>query len=191
MFFQLNVLTVISQLYWSSSDKLQEVWELWVKLWLTIKWHLSLFHQSMCSQSSWHDWLHIFNALAALQWKAPVPVARSYVQWLSNKLPWSQHTVCNCDHSSLMERDPNSIMNPKTYHPEFLLLILRLTAIQHHTNQFQFVDIVSADIGTYGCNAVTGFSITELLSHYGRPWTCKSEKPVSFPIDSTQFMLEH
>jgi hypothetical protein len=68
-----------------------------------------------------------------------------------------------------MERDPNSIMNPKTYHPELLLLIHRLTAIQHHTKQFQLVDIVSADIGRYGSNAVTSFSLTELLSHCGRP----------------------
>jgi hypothetical protein len=153
MFFQLTVLTAISQLYWSSSDKLQEVWELWVKLLLTIKWNLSLFNQNMFSQSLWHDWLHIFNALATLQWKAPVPVARSY--------------------------------------PELLLLILRLTAIPHHTKQFQFVVIVSTDIGRYGYNAVTGFSLTELLSHCGRPWTCKSKKPVSFPIDNNQFMLEH
>jgi hypothetical protein len=43
MFFQLAVLTVISQLYQSSIDQLQELWKLWIKLWLAIQWHLSFF----------------------------------------------------------------------------------------------------------------------------------------------------
>ncbi len=48
MFFQQAVLIVISQLYQSSIDqllldKLQKVWELRVKMWLTIQWDLSFF----------------------------------------------------------------------------------------------------------------------------------------------------
>jgi hypothetical protein len=50
MCFQLTVLIVISQLYRSSHNQLQA---LWVKLWLTVLWHLPLFfHENMCSQSS-------------------------------------------------------------------------------------------------------------------------------------------
>ncbi len=35
-FFQLAMFTVISQFYWSSIDQLRELWELSIKLWLTI-----------------------------------------------------------------------------------------------------------------------------------------------------------
>jgi hypothetical protein len=33
-------------------------------------------------------------------------------QWLSISLLWWQHTVCNCDQSSLMERDPKENLSP-------------------------------------------------------------------------------
>jgi len=74
--------TAISQLYRSRIDQLQELWELWVKLWLTIHWHLpfvSLEHVL----PKFVTWLilHILNTLAALQCKTTVHAARNKVLW--------------------------------------------------------------------------------------------------------------
>jgi hypothetical protein len=62
MISQQVVLIVISQLYRSSIDQLHE---LWMRLWINILWYLSFSPENMRSKSSWH-WLHIFKALASL-----------------------------------------------------------------------------------------------------------------------------
>jgi hypothetical protein len=47
-------------------------------------------------------YLHIFSPIATLQWKG---LSRQQATRLSSTLLWSQHTRCNCNHNSLVERD--------------------------------------------------------------------------------------
>jgi hypothetical protein len=65
------------------------------------------------------SWKHVFPEfltwlITDFQCSCSFPMERNFpddknkalCQWLSIRMLWSQHNVCNCDHSSLMERDP-------------------------------------------------------------------------------------
>jgi hypothetical protein len=94
MFFQLAVLTVISQLYPSSVDQLQKRW---VQLWLIIQWVTYVFFLRTLFPVEFLTWLiayfqHTFLQ-ALLWWKVTVPVTRKTRPYVSG----SPLGSC-CDH---------------------------------------------------------------------------------------------
>ncbi len=92
MVFSVVVLTVISQLHWSSIDQLHELWELWVKLWLAIQWNVPSIHKNMYSQRSQRIYFHHSCSNSPVESDCPSSKKQGPV------------SEC-CDHSSLMERD--------------------------------------------------------------------------------------
>jgi len=87
-FFQLDVLRVAWQLYQPSTDELQEPWELIIKLWLAVHWHISLWSREQVF-SDFLKWLITYfrlhlrlpngKRLSLQQQQGPMSVAFHYV----------------------------------------------------------------------------------------------------------------
>jgi len=104
-FFELAAVIVISQLYRASIDQLQMLWQLWVKMLLTTQRHLSVFFIRKCVPRVPNIINYIFSTHLHLYHGNRLSLSAR------NKALCQRHTLCECDHSSLMERDLITSMN--------------------------------------------------------------------------------